>query len=185
MRFHGLQHPAKIGQKEVTAFLSHLAVHNKVSASTQNQALCALLFLYREVLGVSLPWLDELVRAKRPRRLPVVLSRREVSEILHNLRGTTWLVASLLYGSGLRLLEGLRLRIKNVDLERRELVIRDGKGQKDRITVLPERLVAPLEEQMQRVRRQHAEDLARGQGSIQLPTALAKKYPRAAGEIGW
>ena len=162
--FHHRRHPRDMGGPEIAAFLSHLAVDGKVSASTQNQALSALLFLYRHVLAVELPWLEDVVRARRPVRLPEVLDRREVLAVLDGLSGTSWLVASLLYGSGLRLLEALRLRIKDVDLGRRELMVRDGKGQKDRVTMLPGRLVAPMQEHLAFVRRQHEQDLAAGAG---------------------
>lgn len=183
--FHGRRHPKDLGEREVEAFLSHLAVAGHVSASTQNQALSALLFLYRHVLGEQLPWLEGVVRAKRPARLPVVLDRREVQAVLAGVTGTSWLVAALLYGAGLRLLEALRLRIKDVDLNRRELIVRDGKGQKDRVTMLPERLVAPLQEQLAAVRRLHAGDLEAGAGYVELPAALLRKYPNAARDIGW
>jgi integron integrase len=183
--FHGRQHPRRLGAEQVRAFLSHLAVDRGVSASTQNQALSALIFLYREVLGRELPWLEGVIRAKRPRRLPVVLSCREVSRVLGELRGPVWLVAALLYGSGLRLMEALRLRIKDLDLERREIIVRDGKGQKDRVTVLPLRLVDPLREQVERILRLHDRDLADGHGSVALPAALAHKYPQAAWAPGW
>ncbi len=185
VKFHHMRHPRDMGQKEVTAFLTHLAVVRKVSASTQNQALSALVFMYRHVLGHELPWLDDLVRAKRRRKIPVVLSRGETQRVLAQLDGDNLLVASLLYGSGLRLLEALRLRIKDVDLERLELQVRDGKGGKDRITVLPEALVRPLRDQIQRSLKQHAADLARGTGSVAVPRALEAKYPRVAWEPGW
>jgi len=185
VKFHDMRHPRDMGELEVTAFLTDLAVRGKVSASTQNQALSALVFLYREVLKQELPWLDDLVRAKRSRHLPVVLTRPEVDALLANLRGVEKLVASLLYGSGLRLLEALRLRIKDVDLQRHEILIRDTKGKKDRVTMLPDRLVGPLRDQIDRTVRQHEQDLANGHGSVQLPGALATKYPRAAWETGW
>ncbi len=183
--FHGKRHPATLGAAEVTAFLSHLAVRRRVSASTQNQALCALLFLYREVLEMDLPWLDELVRAKRPQRVPVVLDRAEVRALLAHLHGTPWLVASLLYGAGLRLLEAMRLRVKDVDFQRREIVVRDGKGAKDRRTLLPGSVRRPLAEHLRRVRRQHVADLATGRGEAPLPVSLARKYPAAGREWGW
>ena len=145
--FHGKRHPLELGAAEVAAFLTYLAVQRNVAASTQNQAKSALLFLYRVVLGVQLPWLDEVVGAKSARRLPVVLTPSQVRALLHELNGTMGLVASLLYGTGMRLLEGLRLRVKDIDFERREIVIRDGKGGKDRVTVLPENLMLPLGEQ--------------------------------------
>ena len=181
----GRRHPAEMGAPEVTAFLSDLAVRGRVSASTQNQALSAILFLYRNVLETELPWMEDVVRAKRPARLPVVLTREEVAAILARLTGTSWIMASLLYGSGLRLLECCRLRVKDVDLVRREIVIRDGKGQKDRVTLLPERAVAPLAAHLERVRRRHQEDLQRGAGSVELSSAIERKYPRAPWEWGW
>jgi site-specific recombinase XerD len=142
--FHDKRHPESMGAGEVEAFLTHLAVVRHVSAATQNQGKSALLFLYKEVLGVDLPWLDDVTSAKEQQRLPVVLTSGEVRALLHELSGTSWLVAALLYGTGLRLLEGLRLRVKDVDFERRELLVRSGKGGKDRVTVLPENLMLPL-----------------------------------------
>ncbi|HEY7729240.1 MAG TPA: integron integrase [Candidatus Eisenbacteria bacterium] len=183
--FHGKRHPTELGEQEISAFLTHLAVSAKVSASTQNQALSALLFLYRDVLARDLEWLDGVVRAKRPVRLPVVLSRAEAAALLGHLHGVPRLMASLLYGSGLRLLECCRLRVKDVDFDRREITVRDGKGRKDRVTMLPAGLAAPLAAQIERVRRQHAEDLRAGAGSVELPGALDRKYPRAAWEVGW
>lgn len=185
VRFHGLRHPRELGEADVSRFLTYLAVERKVSASTQNQALSALLFLYRNVLKQELKWLDDVVRARRPARLPVVLSRTEVNAILVHLEGTPLLMASLLYGAGLRVLECARLRVKDVDLDRREIVVRDGKGRKDRVTLLPESLGSPLQEHIERVRRQHQRDLGRGLGSVELPTAIERKYPRAAWEWGW
>jgi len=183
--FHGKRHPQEMGEAEVTAFLSHLATRRHVSASTQNQALSALLFLYRVVLGRDLGWLDHLVRAKRPTRVPTVLSRGEVTALLGELDGTARLVASLLYGAGLRLLEGLRLRVKDLDFERNEITVRDGKGRKDRVTLLPAAAREPLRRHLERVRRLHERDLARGLGSVALPDALARKYPTARRELGW
>lgn len=168
------------GEAEVTQFLSCLATRGKASASTQNQALAALLFLYRHVLGRELDWLQDVVRAKRPVRLPVVLSREEVAALLRHLRGTPWLMASLMYGSGVRLLECARLRVKDVDLARKEITVCDGKGRKDRVTVIPARLVKPLMEQLARAREQHTMDLRRGARYVELPDALARKYPGAA-----
>lgn len=182
---HGKRHPRDMGAAEVEAFLSHLAVGRNVSAATQNQAKSALLFLYREVLGIELPWLSEVVSAKQSRRLPVVLTEREVRELLLQLNGTTGLVASLLYGTGMRLLEGLRLRIKDVEFTRREILIRAGKGNKDRVTVLPENLIAPLQQQIAKARALHLKDLTEGLGEVWLPDALAQKYPRAGVTWGW
>ncbi len=183
--FHGKRHPKEMGGSEVTEYLSHLATERQVSASTQNQALSAILFLYKHVLGIDLPWLDGLVRAKRPTRLPVVLTIREVHGVLDRLDGVHWIMGSLLYGAGLRLLECCRLRIKDVDLERLELVVRDGKGAKDRITMLPAKLGTSLARHMDVVGAQHKGDLASGRGSVAMPFALARKYPRAAREWGW
>ncbi|MDE2149253.1 MAG: integron integrase [Gammaproteobacteria bacterium] len=183
--FHGKRHPREMGPAEVGAFLTHLATGRNVSASTQNQAKAALLFLYKRVLGVELPWLDEVVQAKVKKRLPVVLTPREVRGLLHELNGTMWLIVSLLYGTGMRLLEGLRLRVKDVEFERREIVVRDGKGGKDRVTLLPENLIAPLQEQLARAKKLHDEDLAAGYGEVWLPDALALKYPKAGKAWGW
>lgn len=183
--FHGKRHPDAMDKPEITEFLSYLATRRKVSASTQSQALSALLFLYRGVLGRDLAWLEGMVRAKRPLRVPVVLTREEVSLILGHLHGTPWLMASLLYGGGIRVLECARLRIKDIELQRRELVIRDGKGRKDRVTVLPDKLVQPLAAHRERVREQHREDVRRGAGFVELPYALGIKYPSAATEWAW
>src|SRR3990167_10504736 len=159
IRFHRYRHPAEMGAAEIEAFLSHLAVGRNVSGSTQNQALAALLFLYKQVLGVNLPWLDDIVRAKKPKHLPVVLARDEVARVLDELSGVQWLVANLLYGAGLRLLEALRLRVKDIDFARGELLVRDGKGPKDRVTMLPQRLILPLQEHLQKVAVLHRTDL--------------------------
>jgi integron integrase len=183
--FHGKRHPSLMGEPEITRFLTHLAVRGRVSASTQNQALSALLFLYREVLQQEVTWLQEVVRARHPVRLPVVLGRDEVGLLLSHLGGTPWLVASLLYGSGLRLLECLRLRVRDVELDRRELMVRDGKGRKDRRTLLPASLVEPLRSHLVRVERLHQGDLRRGEGRAPLPYALAAKYRSANREWGW
>jgi len=181
----GRRHPRDMGEAEVTAFLTYLAVERSVSASTQNQAKAALLFLYKQVLAVELPWLDEVVSARVPRRLPVVLTPTEVRALLDETSGTTGLVASLLYGTGMRLLEGLRLRIKDVDLVRREIIVREGKGNKDRVTVLPENLVLPMRDQMIRARRLHAKDVEAGRGEVYMPDALARKYPASSRSAGW
>lgn len=183
--YHGKRHPREMGASEVEVFLSHLAVDRRVAASTQNQALSALLFLYREVLGVELPWLDGLVRAKRPARLPVVLTAAEVRALLANLEGSAWLAANLMYGSGLRLMETMRLRVKDVDLARREVTVRDGKGGKDRRSMLPERLVEPLQRQLERVQALHAQDRAANLPGVEVPGALARKYPNAGRELAW
>jgi integron integrase len=157
----------------------------RVSASTQNQALAAILFLYHAVLDQKLELIQGVVRAKERIRLPVVLTRREVAAVLGRLRGTVWLMASLMYGSGLRLMECCRLRVKDIDLSRREITVRDGKGQKDRVTIIPEKLVQPLEEHLRRVRLQHQDDVQRGAGYVELPYALARKYPNAARDWPW
>jgi len=183
--FHGKRHPEEMAEKEISQFLTFLATQKKVCASTQNQALSALLFLYRRVLCVELQELDGVVRARRPARLPVVLTPEEVGAILRNLRGVPWLMASLLYGAGLRLLECAQLRIKDVDFERCEIMIRDGKGRKDRITLLPEAVRKPLSDHTERVVQQHRDDLSRGFGSVRLPYAIERKYPRAPWEPGW
>lgn len=183
--FHGKRHPRDMGAPEVETFLSHLATEGNVSASTQNQALSALLFLYREVLGSDLPWMDTMVRAKKPRRLPVVLSRVEVARVLERMEGTYGLMARLLYGTGMRLMECARLRVKDVDFARREILIREGKGGKDRVTMLPETLVVTLQEHLAKRRRLYEEDLVKGRAEVYLPDALAKKYPNAATEWGW
>lgn len=185
IRFHKYRHPLEMGAPEVELFLSHLAVKKNVSASTQNQALAALLFLYKQVLDQDLPWLGEVVRAKKPSRLPVVLTVDEVQKILANLDETPWLIASLLYGTGMRLMEAVRLRVKDVDFDRREITIRDGKGQKDRVTVLPSRLVDPLRLQLGRTWQKHRDELQLGRGDVYLPDALARKYPKAPWEWGW
>jgi integrase len=175
--FHGKRHPAEMGAAEVTAFLTALAVRERVAASTQNQALNALLFLYREILGVALPWLDDLVRAKRPQHLPTVLTRDEVRAVLEYLDGVPRLTVLLLYGAGLRLLECCRLRIKDIDFARKQITIRDGKGGKDRMTMLPGVATAGLAKHIDRVRALHQRDLRRGAGWVELPWALARKYP--------
>lgn len=167
--FHNKRHPAQMGAPEVNQFLSHLAIRGRVSASTQNQALSALLFLYRGVLKRDLDWLDGVVRAKKPLHLPLVLTKDEVSTILNQMRGVTWLMASLLYGAGLRVMECARLRVKDIDFDRREITVRDGKGRKDRVTMLPARITGALAEHLERVRRQHQKDLKRGMGSVELP----------------
>ncbi|GAB3754209.1 integron integrase [Lysobacter olei] len=182
---NGKRHPRDLGQPEIEAFLSHLAVEGQVSASTQNQALAALLFLYREVLAMELPWLDGIVRAKRPQRVPTVLSQQEVAAVLAHLEGRMWLVASLLYGTGMRVLECMRLRVKDVDFARNEITVREGKGAKDRRTVLPQSLAPALEREVVRARALHDEDLRQGFGEVYLPAALARKYPRAARDFGW
>jgi integron integrase len=179
------RHPRHLGGVEVERFLTSLAVDGKVAASTQNQALSALLFLYKEVLGIELPWMEDVVRAKQPRKLPTVLSTSEVQTLLAQLDGRAWLLASLLYGTGLRLMECLRLRVKDVDFARGEITIRDGKGAKDRRTVLPKSMVEPLQRELERTRTLHAVDLQAGFGEAHLPYALKRKYPTAGREFGW
>ncbi len=183
--FHKKRHPREMGADDVAAFLTHLAVERRVSASTQNQAKSALLFLYKAVLDIQLPWLDEVVNAKRGDRLPVVLTPREVREVLQHVSGTPGLVCSLLYGTGMRLLEALRLRVTDVEFARREIVIREGKGNKDRVTVLPETLIGPLQAQIAKAKRLHDKDLEQGFGEVFLPDALDVKYRSAAKSWGW
>ena len=182
--FHKKQHPETMGAAEIRAFLAHLATERNVAASTQNQALSAILFLYREVLHKEIePIL--LSDAKRPERLPTVLNREEVVRVLGQLSGTHKMMAQLLYGSGLRLMECVRLRVKDLDFEYKTITVRDGKGEKDRITPMPDSLIQPLQRQLERVRLLHEEDLAAGFGSVYLPNALDRKYPNAATELAW
>ena len=183
--FHGKRHPQEMGAPELETFLTHLAVDRNVAASTQNQALSAILFLYRQVLGRPIGEFGQITPARRPERLPTVLTRDEVRSVLAQLDGTTWLMASLLYGSGLRLLECLRLRIKDVNFGQRHIIIRDGKGQKDRVTLLPRTAEGPLNRQIDRVRDLHQRDLDEGFGRVFLPHALAEKYPGADRQFGW
>jgi len=183
--YHGKRHPGEMGAGEIEAFLSSLATDRNVSASTQNQALAALLFLYRDVLGIELPWLGSLVRAKPREHRPVVLSVAEVNRLLARLSGTHALMARLLYGTGMRLMECVRLRVKDIDFDQREIVVRDGKGGKDRVTVLPLALIAPLQEHMARVRLLFESDRAANLPGVFLPDALTKKYPKAGIEWGW
>lgn len=183
--FHGKRHPREMSAPEVEAFLSSLAVERNVAASTQNQALAAVLFLYREVLAIELPWLEKVTRAKRPQRLPTVLTRREVQSLLLHVQGEAGLVVRLLYGTGMRLMEGVRLRVKDVDLERREITVREGKGNKDRVTMLPDALVAPMQEHLARRRALYDKDAAAGRAQVFMPDALAQKYPKAAVQWAW
>ena len=182
---NGKRHPADMGAPEIERFLTSLAVRGQVAASTQNQALSALLFLYRQVLGLELPWLDGIERAKKPQRLPVVLSRSEATALLGELTGTHWLMGSLLYGTGMRLMECVRLRVKDVDFERGEILIRQGKGAKDRRTMLPRVLSEPLRAQLAEARRIHERDVGAGFGRVWMPDALARKFPGASREWGW
>ena len=183
--FHGRRHPLELGAREVSAFLSDLATERHVSPSTQNQAKAAILFLYRDVLDHDLPWLNEIVQAKRPPRLPVVLTQVEITRLLESMKSVTGLIAALLYGTGMRLLEGLRLRVKDIDIARRQIIVREGKGAKDRVTVLPENLVLPLQGQLARAKALHDEDLADGFGEVWMPDALAVKYPNHVRAWGW
>jgi integron integrase len=182
---NGKRHPREMGGTDVERFLSGLATEGHVAASTQNQALAALLFLYREVLRIELPWMENVVRAKRSRHVPTVLSREEVQRLLANLEGRRWLLASLLYGTDMRLMECLRLRVKDVDFGRNEITVRDGKGGKDRRTVLPKSLFEPLQREVERARMLHVADLTAGFGAVVMPHALARKYPNAARDFGW
>lgn len=183
--FHNLRHPKEMGAVEVEAFLTHLAVEKRISASTQNQALAALLFLYREVLKIDLPWLEKFTPAKKSNHLPVVLTKEEVRLILSELKGTNWIIANLLYGAGLRLSEALRLRIKDVDFSYMQIIVRDGKGGKDRITVLPETVVEALKNQIRTSKKIHERDLSLGLGRVEMPFALDRKYPNAEREWKW
>ena len=173
--FSGKRHPRDLGEPEVTRFLSQLAVEGRVSASTQNQALAVILFLYRDVLGQGLDWLDDIVRAKHTVRLPVVLTREQVQAVLNNMRGVVWIQASLLYGAGLRLMECARLRVKDIDFDQRRITVREGKGGKDRVTVLPDKVAAALGPHLEGVRLLHQHDLELGLGRVELPYALAQK----------
>ena len=185
IRFHRLRHPARMGAEEVSAFLTSLATERRVSPATQNQALCALVFLYRHVLDVELGDLSSTIRARRPRNVPVVLGHAEVAAVLGRLRGRYRVVGSLLYGSGLRLMEAMRLRVKDIDFAWNAITVRRGKGGKDRVVVLPAELVEPLRAQIALVRALHETDLAEGFGTVELPYALARKYPNAERETGW
>ena len=183
--FHGKRHPQEMSAAEVEAFLTHLAVEGQVSASTQNQALSALLFLYKEVLAIDLPWLGNVVRAKQPKRLPVMLTRSEVRDVLVRMNGVYGLMANMLYGTGMRLMECVRLRVKDVDFERGEILIREGKGGKDRVTMLPASVVSGLRTQLEQRRALFEDDKRIGKADVFLPDALAKKYPNAATEWCW
>jgi integron integrase len=185
IRYNDLRHPREMGENEISQYLTWLAIDRHVSSSTQNQALSAILLLYRDVLKLDLDWVKNVIRAKRPSRLPVVLTRDEVAQLLAQLKGTHWLMASLLYGSGLRLMECTQLRIKDLDFKRGEIVVRDGKGKKDRITLLPKSLEVSLHAHMHRVRELHDRDLREGNGAVMLPTAIQRKYPNAAKEWPW
>ena len=183
--FHNIRNPVEMGAAEVEAFLTNLAVERQVSASTQNQALAALLFLYREVLSMDLPWLEKFTPAKKSSRVPIVLTKDEVKIIINQIEGTNWLIANLLYGAGLRLHEALRLRVKDLDFGFKQIVVRDGKGGRDRFTVLPTKLIEPLQKQLQSAQKLHEQDLQRGLGQVEMPLALARKYPNAEKEWCW
>jgi integron integrase len=183
--FHRKAHPAAMGKPEVESFLTHLAVDRRVSASTQNQAKAAMLFLYGKVLGIELPWLEDVIQAKVSRRLPVVLTAEETSILLGKLRGVHALQGRLLYGTGMRLMEMLRLRVKDIEFARKEIIVREGKGQKDRVTMLPASLVNPMADHLVGVKRLHEEDLAAGFGSVWLPFSLERKYRNAPKDWGW
>lgn len=183
--FHGKRHPREMGEPEVAAFLTHLAVDRRVSASTQNQALNAILFLYKQVLEREIGLIQGVTRAKRPERLPVVMTHEEVQTVLRRLSGRDWLLACLMYGAGLRVMECLRLRVKDLDFGLNQIVVRDGKGQKDRVTPLPAAVLPALRQQIEEIRRIRESDLADGYGEVSLPFALARKYPNAARELPW
>lgn len=185
VRFHRMRHPRDLGEREVTAFLSSLAVQRSVAAATQNQALAALLFLYRDVLELPIGWLDRLIRAKRPHRVPVVMSREEARRVIDALAGTPRIVAMVLYGTGVRLSESLALRVKDIDFDRGEVIVRRGKGGRDRITMLPEQLRGILHEQVRRVADLHRRDRAQGRGAVALPSALHRKAPNMVVDFRW
>ena len=183
--FHSKRHPAEMGAPEITRFLTALAVEGRVAASTQTQALSALLFLYRHVLELDLPWLEGVVRAKRPQRLPIVLTREEIRAVLQQLEGAPRLMAGLLYGAGLRVLECCQLRVQDVDFAANQIVVRAGKGDKDRVTMLPKVIKPDLAQHLEAVRTQHQRDLGVGAGWVELPSALARRYPHAGREWAW
>lgn len=182
--FHNKKHPAEMGEKEINQFLNHLAVKENVSASTQNLALCSIIFLYKHILKKEVGEL-EMIWAKKGKKLPVVFSRKEVKKVIDTLSGPKWIMVNLLYGSGLRLMECVRLRVKDIDFEYGNIVIRDGKGKKDRVTVLPEKLKEKLEQHLEKVEKLHKKDLEEGYGAVYLPDALARKYKNACRELGW
>ena len=185
IHYHGTRHPAKMGEREVADFLTHLAVDGNVAAATQNQALNALVFLYKYVLDRPLEEITGAVRAKRPQRLPAVLTQEEVRRIFRHLNGIPWLVACLLYGSGLRLMEGVRLRVKDLEFHRRAIIVRDGKGGKDRVVTLPDEAIEPLQGHLAWVKALHGKDIAAGLGEVHLPFALSRKHPDAGKQWGW
>ncbi len=183
--FHHKRHPKEMGEKEINQFITHLAVNEKVSASTQNQALCAIVFLYKQVLQIELGDLGNITWAKKREREPVVFTKKEAKAVINQLSGTNWIMANLLYGAGLRLTECLQLRVKDIDFEYNQITVRDSKGNKDRITVLPQIIKKPLQEHLKTVKKLHEKDLKDGYGSVYLPYALERKYPNAAKEWGW
>lgn len=183
--FHNKKHPAEMGEKEISEYLTFLAVKRKVAASTQNQALSAILFLYKHILQREISWLDDVIKAKKPKKLPLVFTKEEAKKVLLQLDGTKWIMAGLLYGSGLRLMECIRLRVKDVDFNYKQIKVRDGKGQKDRVTLLPQTLIEPLARHLEKVEALHNRDKSEGFGDVYLPFALARKYPTAAREFCW
>lgn len=185
LSFHGNKNPALLSEPQITDFLNFLAVKQKVAASTQNQALSAILFLYKEVLNTQIDRLPAVTSAKRPKKLPVVFTPKEIIRILDNLQGTHWLMASIMYGSGLRLMECLRLRVQDIDFHYKNITVRDGKGQKDRVTMLAQKLEIPLQNHIARVKNLHKIDLDEGYGQVYLPYALARKYPNASSDFKW
>ena len=185
IHFHNLRHPTEMGETEINAFLTHLALKGRVSASTQNQALSALLFLYRHVLNRQIGELREVVRARRPLRIPIVMTRDEARAVLKRLSGKKWLIAALMYGAGLRIMECLRLRVQDIDFASSQIIVRDGKGNQDRVTMLPEVVHKPLRNHLKQVKAIHKQDLEDGFGRVFMPYALERKYPNAAFEWGW
>jgi integron integrase len=183
--YHNKRNPIEMGDKEIREYLTKLAVKDKVAASTQNQALCAIIFLYKEVLKKKVGELENMIWSSRPKKLPVVFSKDEVRKVLNNLKGTDWIISNILYGAGLRLIECLRLRIQDIDFTYNQIIVRNGKGDKDRITILPEIVKSVLKEKIKDVQIQHQEDLEKGYGKVYLPFALEKKYPNTNKEIGW
>ena len=183
--FHNKRHPKEMGEKEINQFLTHLAVKEKVSASTQNQALCAIVFLYKQVLKIELGDLGDVTWAKKPKRVPVVFTRKEVKNIINQLKGMNWLMGMLLYGAGLRLTECLQLRVKDIDFEYKQITVHNAKGSKDRVTPLPDRIIEPLKEHLNYVKDLHDKDIKDGYTSVYLPYALERKFPNAGKELGW
>jgi integron integrase len=185
INFNNKTHPKDLDGKDISKFISHLALKEKVSSNTQNQALCALVFLYKQVFGLDMGEFPEIQWAKKPKKIPVVFSKSEVQTVLKNLNGIHWLMAMLLYGSGLRLNECLQLRVKDIDFEYKQLTVRDGKGDKDRVTILPNKLINPLKDQIEYVKGLFEKDIEKGYDSVYLPFALERKYPNASKELGW